>query len=134
MLDEDVMKLLGEVEVDETYVGGKRRGKRGRGAEGKIIVVGTAQRNGKVIAKVVPDVKRSTLVPFVARKVSSEDTILYTDEFPSYDHMARLRVILKDRAPANLHPKRVASHYLLSGLAKCGYCGKALVGQDAKGG
>ena len=90
MLDEDVMKLLGEVEVDETYVGGKRRGKRGRGAEGKIIVVGAAQRNGKVVAKVVPDVKRSTLVPFVARKVSSKDTILYTDEFPSYDHMARL--------------------------------------------
>jgi len=90
MLDEDVMKLLGEVEVDETYVGGKRRGKRGRGAEGKIIVVGAAQRNGKVIAKVVPDVKRSTLVPFVARKVASKDTILYTDEFPSYDHMARL--------------------------------------------
>lgn len=76
MLDEDVMKLLGEVEVDETYVGGKRRGKRGRGAEGKIIVVGAAQRNGKVIAKVVPDVKRSTLVPFVTRKVSSKNTIL----------------------------------------------------------
>lgn len=90
MLDEDVMKLLGEVEVDETYVGGKRRGKRGRGADGKIIVVGAAQRNGKVIAKVVPDVKRSTLVPFVARKVSSKDTVLYTDEFPSYDHIARL--------------------------------------------
>ena len=32
------------------------------------------------------------------------------------------------------HPKRVASRYLLSGLARCGHCGKALVGQDAKSG
>ena len=46
----------------------------------------------------------------------------------------RVQAIIKDRTPANLHPKRVASSYLLSGLAKCGYCGKALVGQDAKGG
>ena len=42
--------------------------------------------------------------------------------------------ILSERAPANLHPKRTASRYLLSGLAKCGHCGKALVGQDAKSG
>jgi len=35
---------------------------------------------------------------------------------------------------ASIHPKRVASNYLLSGIARCGYCGKALVGQDAKGG
>ena len=50
------------------------------------------------------------------------------------DIFEKVRVLLKDRAPANLHPKRVASRYLLSGLAKCGYCGKALVGQEAKGG
>ena len=41
---------------------------------------------------------------------------------------------LKKRAFIFIHPKRVASNYLLSGIAKCGYCGKALVGQDAKGG
>jgi len=46
----------------------------------------------------------------------------------------QIRILLKDRAPMNLHPKRVASRYLLSGLARCGYCGKALVGQDAKSG
>jgi site-specific DNA recombinase len=44
------------------------------------------------------------------------------------------QILLKDRAPIRLHPKRVASRYLLSGLARCGYCGKALVGQDAKSG
>ncbi len=42
--------------------------------------------------------------------------------------------LLKERAFVTTHPKRVASNYLLSGLARCGYCGKALVGQDAKGG
>lgn len=42
--------------------------------------------------------------------------------------------LLKERAPISLHPKRVASRYLLSGLARCGYCGKALIGRDAKSG
>ena len=41
---------------------------------------------------------------------------------------------LSGRAPARLNPRRLASRYLLSGLAKCGYCGKTLVGQEAKGG
>jgi site-specific DNA recombinase len=41
---------------------------------------------------------------------------------------------LKGRAPARLNPRRLASRYLLSGLARCGHCGKALVGQEAKGG
>lgn len=42
--------------------------------------------------------------------------------------------LLAERAPEKMHPKRVGSRYLLSGLAKCGHCGKALVGQSAKGG
>jgi site-specific DNA recombinase len=46
----------------------------------------------------------------------------------------QVQILLKNRAPVNLHPKRVASRYLLSGLARCGHCGKALVGQDAKSG
>ncbi len=41
------------------------------------------------MTQVIPDVKRSTLVPFMARKVSRNAT-LFTDEFPSYDHMTRL--------------------------------------------
>jgi len=41
---------------------------------------------------------------------------------------------LRERAPVCVHPRRIASRYLLSGLARCGHCGKALVGQDAKSG
>lgn len=89
LLQEDTPALTGEVEVDETYIGGTRHGKRGRGAEGKSKVIGAVQRSGKVIAQVIPDVKRHTLVPFMARKVSRNAT-LFTDEFPSYDHMTRL--------------------------------------------
>jgi len=40
LLQEDTPALTGEVEVDETYVGGTRKGKRGRGAEGKAKVIG----------------------------------------------------------------------------------------------
>ena len=50
------------------------------------------------------------------------------------DTFERVQAILKKRAFIILHPKRVASNYLLSGIAKCGHCGKALVGQEAKGG
>ncbi len=50
------------------------------------------------------------------------------------DTFDRVQALLKERSPARIHPRRTGSHYLLSGLAKCGHCGKALVGQDAKGG
>ena len=46
----------------------------------------------------------------------------------------KVQAQLKDRAPAQLNPRRAASPYLLSGIARCGHCGKALIGQEAKGG
>ena len=89
MLGEDVMSLLEQVEVDETYVGGKRRGKRGRGAEGKSVVMGMIQRKGKVVATVVPDVKAATLIPIIKEKVLPR-SVVYTDELPSYDSLSRM--------------------------------------------
>ncbi|MFC1949742.1 IS1595 family transposase [Chloroflexota bacterium] len=89
LLQDETSTLEGDVEVDETYVGGKRPGKRGRGAEGKTAVIGAVERNGRVLAKVVPDVKRHTLVPFVNRRVDRKAN-LYTDTFPSYDHLTRI--------------------------------------------
>ena len=50
------------------------------------------------------------------------------------DTFEQVQALIKERAPARIHPRRVGSRYLLSGLAKCGHCGKALVGQDAKWG
>ena len=46
----------------------------------------------------------------------------------------KVQAQLKGRTPAQLHPKRAASRFLLSGLACCGHWGKALIGQDAKSG
>ena len=48
-LDEEAPELLGgEVEIDESYFGGRRKGKRGRGAGGKVPVFGLLKRGGKV--------------------------------------------------------------------------------------
>lgn len=76
--------LSGDVEVDETMVGGKRPGKRGRGAAGKTVVFGMIQRDGDVMAKVVPDVKRRTLHPIIEANVEKGSTI-HSDELRSYE-------------------------------------------------
>lgn len=70
--------------MSETYVGGPRRGKRGRGAENKTAVVGMAQRKGQVKAVVVPDVKAKTIVPLIEKNVP-KGAVVHTDEFMVYD-------------------------------------------------
>lgn len=85
MLSEDFPAFGGEVEMDESYFGGIRRGKRGRGAEGKTAVFGMVQREeGKVEARTVPNVKRKTIMPIVAANVEV-GTQVYSDEFHIYD-------------------------------------------------
>jgi hypothetical protein len=62
--------LAGHIELDEAYVGGRRSGgKRGRGAPGKTIVMGLAQRGGRMKAVVIPDVKKDTLRDVVLANV-----------------------------------------------------------------
>ena len=46
----------------------------------------------------------------------------------------KVQSILEARSPKKMHPRRVSSPYLFSKLAKCGYCGRSLMGQDAKSG
>ncbi len=75
--------LSGEVEADETYIGGRHSGKRGRGSENKSIVFGMKQRDGKFMTKVVDDVKKNTLQPIIEKNVEKDST-LYTDEHHSY--------------------------------------------------
>ena len=60
---EDMSPVQGEIEVDESYFGGKRKGKRGRGAAGKIPVFGLLKRGGKMYTKVIDDTKSQTLIP-----------------------------------------------------------------------
>ncbi len=77
--------LGGIVEVDETYVGGKRSGgKRGRGAPGKTVVFGMLERDGDVMTKVVPDVRKKTLHPIIKENVDHGSTV-NSDELASYN-------------------------------------------------
>lgn len=81
---EDNSLLEGEIEIDESYFGGRRKGKRGRGSGGKIPVFGLLKRKGKVYTKVISDVKTATLMPIIHRKIVP-DSIVYTDTFRSYN-------------------------------------------------
>ncbi len=85
-------KLNGEVEVDETYIGGKARNMHkgvrdqkitSRGTADKTIVVGVRQRDGETRASVIPDTKRRTLQKQVADNVMYGSTV-YTDDLRSY--------------------------------------------------
>jgi transposase-like protein len=88
LMTENVNPLSGQVEVDETYIGGKRQGKRGRGASGKSVVMGMVERNGNAIARVVPDVRARTLLPMIEANVARQyKTIVFTDELPSYNRV-----------------------------------------------
>ena len=74
----------GSVELDESYFGGQRKGKRGRGAAGKVAVFGILKRYGKVYTIVVENTKQDTLLPVIKRKIMP-DSIVYTDCYKSYD-------------------------------------------------
>ena len=92
LMAQDDLALFGEVEVDETYIGGKRSGgKRGRGAEGKTIAAGMVERGGKAVIKVVPNVQARTLLPLIQDHVpTNSDTTIYTDELRSYNRLTSL--------------------------------------------
>lgn len=84
-LDQDAIERFeGLIELDESYFGGSRKGKRGRGAAGKVIVFGLLKRHGKVYTIIVPDTKSITLMPVITKKITP-DSIVYTDHWHSYN-------------------------------------------------
>ncbi len=81
--------LSGEVEADETVIGGRKRGgKRGRVAPGKSIVFGTVERKGKVHTSVVPSVRVASLMSHINDNVA-KGVDLITDELSVYKTVAR---------------------------------------------
>ncbi len=66
MTTDTEMDLSGEVEVDESYFGPRRvRGKRGRGAGKKVLVLGILKRGGKVYTEVIPNAEKASIMPIV---------------------------------------------------------------------
>jgi transposase len=81
---DDDFWLSGEVEIDESYFGGRRKGRRGRGAAGKVPVLGILERNGRVTVSVVKDVTAESLLKETVKMVR-RGSIVYTDKYRGYD-------------------------------------------------
>lgn len=82
--DDDLLK--GEIEADESYFGGKRKGKRGRGAGHKTIVFGILERGGKVTVSIIPNASADSLIHETVKKVR-RGSIVYTDKWRGYDSL-----------------------------------------------
>src|SRR6202142_813735 len=93
LLSEDGLQLEGStVEMDETYMGGKRKGVRGRPPAGdpkKKCVVGIAERQGRVVAMVANDATRETLHGIAKEHIMPKSTI-FTDELSAYDGLDKV--------------------------------------------
>jgi transposase len=77
------MELTGEIEIDEALFGGHRKGKHGWGAEGKSLVFGIYQRDGKVITFPVSDRKNDTLIPLITQH-TKKGSLYYSDDHIAY--------------------------------------------------
>jgi len=81
---DDILK--GELEADESYFGGKRKGNRGRGAGGKTIVYGILERGGMVSVSIVQDVSAESLMTETVKR-GRRGSILYMDKWREYDSL-----------------------------------------------
>jgi transposase-like protein len=98
MEDREFHKLMGEVEVDETWIGGntrnmhewQRKAVRGQPRTRKAPVVGAIARKGKVVAKMVEDATAVTLNQFVSETVSENVSLVATDQHAGYVHLRKL--------------------------------------------
>ena len=74
------------IELNESYFDGHRKGRRGRGAAGKVVVFGILKRNGRVYTVVVKNAKSDTLMHVIKQKIMP-DSIVYKDSLSSYDKL-----------------------------------------------
>ncbi len=90
LADPKFRKLVGIVEVDETFVGGKNRNRHwnkrtpGTGGESKETIVGAVERKGNVVARVIEHADTETLNSFIREAISEKVSLIATDEYPGY--------------------------------------------------
>ncbi len=84
--DRDLLK--GEIELDESYFGGRKKGPRGRSSLNKQIVFGILERKGKVHTVLVNDVSAQTLMKEIEEH-TEKGCVYYTDKFRSYNSLSR---------------------------------------------
>jgi len=82
--------VKGDIEVDESYFGGRRKkGLRGRGASGKLPVFGLLKRQGKVYTEVIDDCSKATIQAIIRGKVDLE-SVIHSDGWKAYDGLVDL--------------------------------------------
>ena len=112
MVREGRDRLSGVVEVDETYIGGRKAGPRGRGALGKVIVAGAVDIRGtsanRIRLRVIPNVVQDTLITFVKENVE-EGSVIRTDEFRAYNALEQIGYV-REIATDLVHLHRVFSN------------------------
>ena|SRR3990170_5185700 len=106
-------KLSGKIEIDDAYFGGKRKGKRGRGAAGKSVVLGLLEREGKVYAKVVETLTAPHLMGIIRRK-TRKGSVYYTDTFTSYNSLRQFGKHLQVNHNKTLVGRR--NHHHINGI------------------
>ncbi len=86
-------KLTGIIECDESFIGGKHEGKRGRGSENKAIVLIAAQQDGKRIGRIrlkyIVDASENSIETAIDEMVLQGSTI-HTDAWPSYNGLEKM--------------------------------------------
>jgi len=108
MIHADRSLLQGEVEVDEAFIGGIRTGKRGRGAEGKELIVIAAEcsgekRIGRIRIQRVPDASTEILETFILANIAPGSTI-HTDGWRSYNDVGKIGYKHLPRKSATVDP------------------------------
>ena len=108
MIYADRSLLQGDVEVDEAFIGGVRSGKRGRGAEGKELIVIAAEcsgekRVGRIRIQRIPDASSESLEPFITANVAKGSTI-HTDGWKGYNHVGKLGYNHLPKKSATVNP------------------------------